>query len=198
MAQDTRDIDQVPATARPAELPDIAGLLRKLRTQHQMSLKELGAASGLSPSFLGAVERGESDIAVQRLARVAAVFGHDVGSLLGYSLRPVAPRIIEAEDRFRVDRGEGVSYEVMRIREVDFDVVVSSFAPGAAFTDTSAHAGLDICFIAEGSIVIEFDGVDFPVATGETVTFAGSHPHRLRNDADVPARSVSITTARLY
>lgn len=186
------------ATPRPGTVPDVAGLLRSLRQQRGMSLKELAAASGLSPSFLGSVERGESDIAVQRLARVAAVFNHDVGSLLGYSLRTVAPRIVDADDRFAVDRGEGVTYEVMRIREVDFDVVLATLAPRSAFREPITHAGLDICVAVDGTIVVEYDGVDFPLQAGQTATFAGSHPHRIRNDADEPARLVGITTARIY
>ena len=192
------DLDGRPAAARPGDVPDIAGLIRRLRQQNKMSLAELGAASGLSPSFLGAVERGESDIAVQRLARVAAVFGHDVGSLLGYSLRNVAPRIVTGIDRFEIDRGDDVTYEVMRIREVDFELVIATLAPHAEFRDAITHAGLDICVALDGSIVIEYDGVDFPLDAGETATFAGSQPHRIRNDGDVEARLVAITTARMY
>ncbi len=186
------------APARPGDVPDIAGLLRRLRQQNNMSLKELGEASDLSPSFLGAVERGDSDIAVQRLARVAAVFGHDVGSLLGYSLRSVAPRIISAEDRFSVDRGDGVTYEVMRIREIDFELVVATLAPGSAFREAISHAGLDVLTLVEGAIIIEYEGLDFPVKEGQTTVFAGSHPHRLRNDEAHPARLVAMTTARMY
>lgn len=187
-----------PVTSAPAAAPDVAGLLRRLRQQHGMSLKELATASGLSASFLGAVERGESDIAVQRLARVAAVFGHDVGSLLGYSLRQAAPRIVDDGDRFTVDRGEGITYEVMRIREVDFEVIVTSFEPRSAFREPLTHAGLDICVTVDGTVIVEYDGVDLALPEGQCATFAGSHPHRLRNDADVPARTVSITTASMY
>jgi transcriptional regulator with XRE-family HTH domain len=192
------DHDGKPATARPGDVPDVAGVMRRMRQQQGMSLAELAEASGLSASFLGAVERRETDIAVQRLARVAAVFGHDVGSLLGYSLRSVAPRIVSADDRFQVDRGDGITYEVMRIREVDFELVITSLAPKTAFQDEITHAGIDICVPVDGAIVIEYDGVDFPIATGQTATWAGSHPHRVRNDGDVTARVVSVTTASMY
>src|SRR6478609_6292080 len=57
-------------------------VLRRLRTQRGWSLRDVAERSGLSASFLGAVERGESDIALERLARLAAIFDHDVGSFL--------------------------------------------------------------------------------------------------------------------
>ena len=65
-------------------LPRVGEVIRKLRLARGLSIREVAEAAGLSSSFLGAVERGESDIAVGRLAQVAGVFGHDVASLLGY------------------------------------------------------------------------------------------------------------------
>ena len=48
--------------------PRVGDVIRQLRHQHGISLRELAEQSILSRSFLGAVERGRSDIAVGRLA----------------------------------------------------------------------------------------------------------------------------------
>jgi transcriptional regulator with XRE-family HTH domain len=53
--------------------PELGARLKALRKRRGLSLRDLAAQSGLSQSFLGAVERGRSDIAVGRLAQVAAV-----------------------------------------------------------------------------------------------------------------------------
>src|SRR6516165_9957074 len=90
------------------QVPAVGPLIRGLRKQQGLSLKEVATASGLSVSFLSAVERERSDISVKRLARLAAVFNHDLGSLLGYGTRRSTPQPIEATNRMKIDRGEGV------------------------------------------------------------------------------------------
>jgi transcriptional regulator with XRE-family HTH domain len=67
---DARAGGVTPATPRVGEV------IRRLRTQRGLSVRGLAEQAGISASFLGAVERGESDIA----------------SLLGYSLRQSTPR----------------------------------------------------------------------------------------------------------
>jgi transcriptional regulator with XRE-family HTH domain len=178
--------------------PDIGSLLRGLRRQHGLSLSQVAKACGLSASFLSAVERGRSDISVQRLARVAAVFHHDLGSLLGYSSRRSTPQWIREGDRIAVDRGEGIRYEAIRIPGTGLELFVASLAPRSAFLDPLTHAGLDVCYVAEGKLVLELDGSEYPLREGECLTWPGSYPHRLRNDSDSPARVVAVTTEIVY
>ena len=52
---------------------NVGAIIRRLRRQRGLSLEELAQASGVSASFLSAVEREVSDIAVGRLAKVARV-----------------------------------------------------------------------------------------------------------------------------
>src|SRR6185312_16147394 len=104
-------------------------VLRRLRTQRGWSLRDVSQRSGISQSFLGSLERGESDIALERLARLARVFDHDVGSFLGYSSRRSEPEFIGPDQRLRVDRGDGVDYEVIRAAGLGFELVRVQLAP---------------------------------------------------------------------
>ena len=180
------------------EGPDIAGVLRRLRKQSGLSLSQVASASGLSTSFLSAVERGQSDISVQRLARVAAVLNHDLGSLLGYSQRRTRPQPVPQEDRIKVDRGEGIEYEALRIIGAGFTFFVSEFSPQSSYTSPLSHAGFDVCYVLEGQIVLEFDSEDYPLKRGDCFTWPGSYPHLLRNDTNRRARVVAMTTELIY
>ena len=82
-------------TVTTAATPRVGEVIRRLRAQRGLSVRALAEQAGISASFLGAVERGESDIALGRLAQVAGALDHDVASLLGYSLRQSTPRKIE-------------------------------------------------------------------------------------------------------
>jgi transcriptional regulator with XRE-family HTH domain len=190
--EDTADATPAPAGPNAHGVPDVSGVLRHLRAKQGMSLKALASASGLSASFLGSVERGESDIAVQRLARIAAVFGHDVGSLLGYTQRRAVPRIARMESQAARDRGPGVQLERLALPDFDFELVLVRFEPHSGFRDAVTHVGTDVCVVLDGELVVDYDGVDYPLTAGDCVTFPGSHPHAFRNDADVPARLMGI------
>jgi transcriptional regulator with XRE-family HTH domain len=179
-------------------VPRVGDVIRRLRQQRGLSLRDLAAQSGLSQSFLGAVERGRSDIAVGRLAQIAAVLGHDVASLLGYSLRQTTPVLVQPEEHVTVERGEGTELRAFRIPGTNLEFMVATFGPRARFADAVTHAGLDVMYVAEGALVLVVDGVDYPLREGECAVWPSSHDHTVRNDADGPARAIGFTTETVY
>jgi transcriptional regulator with XRE-family HTH domain len=187
-----------PRADREGGYPAPGDVLRRLRTQRGWSLREVGERCGLSASFLGAVERGESDIALERLARLARVFDHDVGSFLGFSSRQARPRFLDEGDRITVDRGTGVSYEVIRVPGLGFELVRVALAPRAAFADEFAHEGVDVTLVTEGTVTATYDGVDHVLEAGACVLWSGGYRHTFRNDTDRPAAYVVVVTAMLY
>ena len=178
--------------------PRVGEVIRQLRQHRGLSLRDLAAQSGLSQSFLGAVERGRSDIAVGRLAQVAAVLGHNVASLLGYSLRQTTPVFIQPEEHVTVERGEGTELRAFRIPGTNLEFMVASFGPRAHFADAVTHAGLDVMYVAEGDLVLVVDEIDYPLRAGECAVWPSSHAHAVRNDADEPARAIGFTTETVY
>jgi transcriptional regulator with XRE-family HTH domain len=176
----------------------IGQLLYRLRMQRGVTLRDVAQATNLSASFLSAVERGESDIALGRLERVAAYFGHDLGSLLGYSARRAKPQYVLPRDRVLLDRGPGVRYEVMRLPGVEMELMITEFEPGAAFEDEQIHEGIDIMLVTRGEVVLSLQGEDYPVREGECVVWSGAYRHRIRNDSNTPASEIAISTERLY
>lgn len=178
--------------------PQVGEVIRRLRTQKQMPLREVAEKSGLSISFLGSVERGESDIAVGRLAQVAAVFGHDVASLLGHTLRQTTPKILQGDDRIRIPRGKGVEFVATRIPGTPIEFMSATLSPHSRFDDVIAHAGIDVLHVVEGSVVLVYDGVDYALAESDCVVWPSSHPHSIRNDGDQVARIVGFTSETVY
>ena len=181
-----------------AATPRVGEVIRRLRQQRGFSLRDLAERSGLSQSFLGAVERGQSDIAVGRLSQVARVLGHDVASLLGYSLRRATPVVIKPDDHVRVARGTGVDFRTFEIPGSHLEFMVATFAPRSRFDDVVTHAGIDVMYVSQGSIVLVVDGVDYPVEAAECAVWASSHAHTVRNDGDAPAVALGFTTEAVH
>jgi transcriptional regulator with XRE-family HTH domain len=192
------DGDEQLEGAEQAGLPRVGRVLRSLRQRRNWSLKDVADQSGLSVSFLSAVERGESDISLLRLNRLAQVFGHDIGSLLGYTAQRSTPQFLVDRDRLVVDRGEGIDYRVFRLPGLNFELITADFEPRTAFRDAIAHEGLDIVYVLKGKLVLEYDGIDYQMDTGDCTMYSGAYPHRFRNDSSRPAAWLSIVTGIIY
>jgi transcriptional regulator with XRE-family HTH domain len=176
----------------------VGQILKRLRLQKGLSLREVADAAELSPSFLSAVERGASDIALGRLARIAEYFGHDVGSLLGYSTRRGRVQIVRSHDRVLVDRGQGIRYEVLRIPETPLEMILLEMEPHTSFQDELTHEGVDILLVRQGTIIAAVDGEDHVINAGECAVWSAGYRHLLRNDGDEPASGVAMVTESFY
>lgn len=178
-------------------IPNIGQILRRLRAQHGLSVKEVAERSGLSHSFLHAVERGESDIALGRLARLAHVFGYDIGSFLGFTSRLSQPNFVGKEQRALINRGKGVRYESLRLPGIEFELESVELAPHSAFRNELSHEGIDVVYCMRGNAVLVFNGTDYPMSEGDCCVFSAGYPHKVRNDSNKSAALLSFTSGRM-
>lgn len=178
-------------------IPDVGAILERLRTQRGMTVRDLAEQSGLSASFIRAVERGDSDISLGRLARLAHVFHYDLGSFLGFTATISRPSFITGENRKRINRGKGVEYEAVHLPALDLDLVIVTLAAGAAFKDALTHEGIDVLYILEGDAVLVLNDVDYAMTAGDCTLFAAGFSHKLRNDSKKPVTAISVTTGKM-
>lgn len=185
-------------TPKDVSVPDIGKILQRLREQRNVSVRELAEASDLSESFIRAVERGESDISLGRVARLAAFFEYDLGAFLGFTSRLSRPNFVGKEHRASINRGRGVKYEALHLPGIDLDLVTVELAPHSKLKDELTHEGIDVVYVLSGDIVVEVDGVDYPMTERECCVFSAGYRHRVRNDSTSAASIISITTGRMY
>jgi transcriptional regulator with XRE-family HTH domain len=185
---------------QPADgsVPDVGKILQRLREQRNVSVRELAEKSDLSESFIRAVERGESDISLGRLARLARFFEYDLGSFLGFTSKLSRPNFVGKESRSTINRGRGITYEALHLTGIDVDLVFVGLAPHSKFKDEISHEGIDVVYVTQGEVVVVVDGTDYPMRENECCVFSAGYRHRVRNDSARPASLISITTGRMY
>jgi transcriptional regulator with XRE-family HTH domain len=57
--------------------------IRRRRQAHELTLDQLGEASGLTPNYLGNIEAGQRDPSLSSMIRIAMAFDTPIGELLG-------------------------------------------------------------------------------------------------------------------
>jgi transcriptional regulator with XRE-family HTH domain len=187
-----------PARDQNASIPDVGKILQRLREQRNVTVRELAENSGLSESFIRAVERGESDISLGRLARLAGFFEYDLGEFLGFTSHLSRPKFVGKESRATINRGRGVKYEALHLPGIDLDFVTVELSPKSKLKNELTHEGIDVVYVTQGEVVVEVDGADYPMKERDCCVFSAAYRHRVRNDSARTAKIVSITTGRMY
>ena len=62
----------------------VGGKIRELRKARGWSQEDLGEKAGFHFSYVGGLERGERNVSLENLAKVAETLGVDIGQLFGY------------------------------------------------------------------------------------------------------------------
>jgi len=177
--------------------PNISQILKRMRVARNLSIRDVAEGSGLSASFLSALERGESDVSIGRLARIAEFFDQDVGAMLGYSTRLARPNFVSKTDRTTMNRGKGVRYELLRLPGVNLELAIMSFEPRSGFRDALTHEGIDSLYVTSGQVVLRVNEVDYPMQAGQCAVYSAAFAHTVRNDSARSASAVGVTTARM-
>ncbi len=185
-----------PVGARHADTAHDGWLLRQLRMDRRLSLREASDRTGLSVSFLSALERGLTGASVATLQRVTAAYGTTMLEVFG---SPGAPgnRLVHAEDRqvLRVGPAE-VRIEHLARDAQHLEPQLFVLAEGATSDGAYAHEGEEFLYLLSGAVTI-WVGTEEPYLldrAGDALTFPSTLPHRWRNDARGESRLLWINT----
>jgi transcriptional regulator with XRE-family HTH domain len=164
--------------------------LHSLRRARGLARREVAAAVGVSASFLGMVERGETDMSLARFTRLTAFLGVSVADLLGEDPSPAPPDVRSIASAPAVDRGEGVDYRI--IRREHPQLVAVTLAPGARFADVRSHRGEDIWIVVAGAPTFIYGAERYQVEAGNTVVFPGVVEHGVANHTDATVSLIAV------
>jgi DNA-binding transcriptional MerR regulator/quercetin dioxygenase-like cupin family protein len=170
--------------------------LRRLRHELGLSLREAGARSGLSVSFLSAIERGVSGASIASLQRLAAAYGTTLQEVFG-APGDANRRVVPAASRpvLRIG-GPSVRIEQLARGAALLEPQLFVLAPGASSEGAYAHDGEEFLYLLSGALTVWIgdDETHSLARPGDALTFPSTLPHRWRNDARGETRLLWINT----
>jgi DNA-binding transcriptional MerR regulator len=171
-------------------------LLRRLRAARSLSLREASDRSGLSISFLSALERGVSGASVATLQRLTTAYGTTMLELFAGTDAGDA-RLVRAGERpvLRVSDGE-VRIEQLARDTRQLEPQLFTLAPGASSDGSYAHEGEEFLYLLSGAVTVWVGDDERYVLDreGDALSFPSTLPHRWRNDASGESRLLWINT----
>jgi len=195
MTKTTDETIERPDGSLPRPQPTLGRRLKALRMSRNLSLKELGASTGLSSSFLSMVETGQNEMTVGRLLALADFYGVALTDLIPERGQG-QPVVLRRDDRQAIDSPDRrVRTELLASwSHGDMTTGLQRFEVGAELTEAAPKTGPKFVFVLDGELRIEFsaDG-SVDLGEGDSVWFEGSRRHRYVN---VGAREAHIITFR--
>lgn len=165
--------------------PDLGASLRALRAERGWSLAAVAEKSGLSVSFLSAVERGQSSISVGSLFKLADAYGTTVPGLRA-DRRSSRRDVVRPDDRPQYAAAAGaVLIEDLIARPGALEAQRIEIQPGAGSDEAYAHPGEEFIYILTGDVVFWLDEREqYRLTTGDALSFRSTRLHRWWNESD--------------
>jgi quercetin dioxygenase-like cupin family protein len=175
----------------------IALRLKGLREAVGQSIAEMAAATGTDAAVCAAYERGQRDVPLSYLSRLAARFHVDVTALLtGGDAHMHA---------FHVTR-KGRAPVVARRRQYHYEALGAGFAgkamepyrvtvePGTPVCENT-HPGQEFDCVVRGRLLVRVAGHDVTLKAGDSIYFDATQPHGMQAVGGKPATFLAIITA---
>lgn len=152
--------------------------LRKLRARAHKTLKDVAGTTGLSISFISALERGGSGASIASLRLLAGAYGVNMREVFGADLEQTSPLVRNGE-RPVMQWDNGVRFEEMASGEKVMDPSYIEVPSGAGSEGFYSHNGEEFIYIISGVLNVELkDQGSYKLEPGDTLYFPSTTPHR--------------------
>ena len=174
--------------------PDLGGRLRARRHRAGLTLRVAADKTGVSVSFLSAVERGVTGLSIARLHALVKLYGTTVHDLLADGA--ASSRLVRAAARPRLPAsGSGVQIEQLAVGTLQMEPHLYRVQPGAGSEGAYEHVGEEFVFVLRGRLEIWVEEREhYRLRAGDCLYFPSTLPHRWRNPGPEPAELLWVNT----
>jgi transcriptional regulator with XRE-family HTH domain len=167
----------------------LGGRVRSYREARHLSVRGLAAMTDLSPSLVSQFERGQTNVSIGSLRRIADALGLTTADLFDTS--EVAPhRLLRRADRPSLPAGPGTrKYLISPRPSKHVEVYTAELEPGGTTSERPyVHgASQEILLVLRGRIRCWVGEDSFEMCGGDSVEYQTDLPHRAENSGDEPA-----------
>ena len=179
------------------DIKQIGQRLKGLRDVLDIKASEVAALCGITTEQYEKMERGESELSVANLQKIAREYQVDLDVLL-FGEEP------HMSNYFLTRRGQGLSverrkayhYESLasgfRGRKAEPFIVTVSPKPDDAPRESNAHPGQEFNMVFEGTLELTIGEKVLTLSVGDSIYFDATQPHGMRALEGKPVKFLAI------
>jgi DNA-binding transcriptional MerR regulator len=169
--------------------------LRVLRQRKGLTLREVAAKTGLSPSFLSTFERGLTGISVAHLQKLMSVCGTNMVDLFSEPGQERRKMILPGQRPGLTLNDGAVLIEDLAVGPRQMEIQIWTIQPGAASEGSYSHQGEEAIYLLSGSLEVYLNELEcYSLVPGACLYFSSSEAHRWRNPGPESAVLLWVNT----
>lgn len=180
---------------------DLGRDIRALRTTRKMTLETLSQKLGKSVGWVSQVERNLSSPSMEDLRDIARVFEVPMSLFFGTADAPEEERgmVVRAAARREIGAHENGLVETLVSPDLtdDFEMIHSTFQPGAALSEAIQRPTTEVAYVISGQLDLWIEDKKFTVSAGDSFRIRGDS-YRWANPYDAPAVAVWVISPPVY
>jgi transcriptional regulator with XRE-family HTH domain len=171
--------------------------IKKMRSEQNLSLKDLSDKSGVSVSMISQIERRNTDPTLTTLYKLCKGLDVSISTLLGADEQ--ALQLVRKNDRKSVNFPKSNSkYELLTpINEGSIEMIMIHLEPGQVDQQLVEHSGEECGYVVKGEMTIVLGDAEYILYEGDSIRFKSTTPHRFFNHSKETAISVWAMTGRV-
>ncbi|PIC99617.1 helix-turn-helix domain-containing protein [Sporosarcina sp. P29] len=164
----------------------IGSILKSLRKERKLTLKELAGLTGVSISFLSQVERGKSSVTLESLKKVADAL----------NVNPTVFFSGNEEEQTLEDRHQQFYYKDLSngIYDASYLPILVTLQPGQNDGNAFTHSGHEFLFVVEGVLTVSIDGKKTEVTEQQSIMFDAKKTHYWYNLTTQPIKFLVVSS----
>jgi transcriptional regulator with XRE-family HTH domain len=169
--------------------------LRRIRRMSGLTLQQVAARAEVSHSFLSMLERGQVDVSLSRLGRIAAVCGISLSDLMVDEEVDSIPFAIRLDDLRLINEEAGIDRRILpHGSEFGLQCLHILIAPMTERSVLHVHTGRVLIWVIEGSLTLLHGQHTYDIPAGSGVTYSGRVPHRMMNRSSRRVELFAVNT----
>jgi transcriptional regulator with XRE-family HTH domain len=184
----------------PADARTLGADLRALRKARGLTLADMAGRLGRSVGWLSQVERDLSDPSIDDLRDIAQVLDVSISSLFRVSSSPGEEGlIVRANHRRPIGNRAAGLVEALLSPDLtdDFEVVHSTFEPGASLPAPVSRPTQEVGYVVSGRLYLEIGDQAFDLGPGDSFRIRGE-PFRWHNRTEIPCVAIWVIAPPVY
>lgn len=173
---------------------NVGAKIRAIRSEKNMTLKELSNVTNLSLSLISMIERGEANPSIGSLVAISDALQVSVGELFDDKQSENFQPVVRKHEQAVVQESKGVTRRILVLDNKNkIQMSENTYEPGTASAETTTrHRGMEFGVLIEGSLNIQIEDEVYTMECGDAIYFESHHPHRFINDTKKKARTIWV------
>jgi len=167
---------------------------RRARRERGLSVKDAAERVGISPAYLSALERGESEPSSSVIARIADAYLIPMSGLAEFRAR--GPVVVRADERARGVLDGGVTWEELVLPGHALEPALLIVPPGQGSGGPYSRPGETFAFMLEGALDFALEHDEHRVGPGDSITLEPRATFAWENRGEIDARALWVEQLR--